>query len=112
MDGIWGRVQAEVDARQGKKGLSPYDLLELPKYQRDLMKKLLKQRVISLGDAAAELHQTEAEATQTLSGLVEKTYLIEFEKRGEKHYKLLLAHKEGKELPFNLWDDLAQKTST
>jgi len=112
VDGIWGRVQAEVDARQGRKGLSPYDLLDLPKHQRDLMKTLLKQRVISLHDAAAELHQTEAEAAQTLSELVEKTYLIEFEKKGEKQYKLLLARKEGKELPFNLWDDLSQKTST
>ena len=112
MDGIWGRVQAEVEAREGRKGLSPYDLLELPKPQRDLMKKLLKQRVISLHDAAAELQQTEAEAVQTLSDLVEKTFLIEFEKKGEKHYKILMARKEGKELPFNIWDDLAKKTST
>ncbi len=112
MDGIWGRVQAEVEAREGRKGMSPLDLLELPKRQRDLMKKLLKQRVISLRDAATELQQSEAEATQTLCELVEKTFLIEFEKKGEKHYKLLLARKEGKELPFNIWDELSQKTST
>jgi hypothetical protein len=112
VDGIWGRVQAEVDAREGRKGLSPYDLLELPKRQRDLVKRLLKQRVISLRDAAAELQQTEAEAAQTLGDLVEKTFLIEFEKKGETHYKLLMARKAGKELPFNIWDDLAQKTST
>lgn len=111
MDGIWGRVQAEVDARQGRKGMNPYDLLELPKRQRDLMKKLLKQRVISLSDAAAELKQTEDEAERTLSDLVEKTFLIEFEKKGKKHYKLLLARKEGKELPFNIWDELTEKTS-
>jgi hypothetical protein len=112
VDGIWGRVQAEVDARQGRKGLSPYDLLELPKQERELMKKLLKQRVISLCDAATELGQTEDEAVQTLGALVEKTFLIEFEKRGEKHYKLLMARKEGKDLPFNIWDELAQKTGT
>jgi hypothetical protein len=111
VDGIWGRVQAEVEAREGRKGMSPYDLLELPKHQRDLMKKLLKQRVISLRDAAAELQQTEAEADRTLSELVEKTFLIEFEKQGEKHYKILMARKEGKELPFNIWDELIQKTS-
>lgn len=112
MDGIWGRVKAEVDAREGRKGLSPYDLLELPKNERNLMKKLLKQRVISLAEAAADLKQTEAEAEKTLSALVEKTFLIEFEKKGEKHYKLLLARKEGKELPFNIWEDLAQKMET
>lgn len=111
MDGIWGRVQAEVDAREGRKGMSPYDLLELPRAQRELMKKLLKQKIISLRDAAAELQQTETETARTLSGLVEKTFLLEFEKKGEKHYKLLLARKEGKELPFNIWDDLTQKTS-
>lgn len=111
MDGIWGRVQAEVEAREGRKGMSPYDLLELPKHQRDLMKRLLKQRVISLPDAAAELQQTEAEADRTMSELVEKTFLIEFEKQGEKHYKILMARKEGKELPFNIWDELIQKTS-
>lgn len=109
MDGLWGRVKAEVDAREGKKGLSPYDLLELPKLERDMMKKLLKQRVISLAEAAVDLNQTEAEAEKTLSVLVEKSYLVEFEKKGEKHYKLLLARKEGKELPFSIWDDLAQK---
>ena len=75
------------------------------------MKKLLKQRVISLSEAAVELKQTEAEAAQTLGELVEKTYLIEFEKKGETHYKLLMARKEGKELPFNIWDDLSEKTS-
>jgi hypothetical protein len=112
VDGIWGRVRAEVEAREGRKGLSPYDLLQLPKPQRDLMKKLLKQRVISLSDAAAELAQTQVEATQTLNELVEKTFLIEFEKKGEKHYKLLMARKAGKELPFNIWDDLLEKTST
>jgi hypothetical protein len=111
VDGIWGRVQAEVEAREGRKGMSPYDLLELPKHQRDLMKKLLKQRVISLRDAAAEMQQTEAEADRTMSELVEKTFLVEFEKQGEKHYKILMARKEGKELPFNIWDELIQKTS-
>ena len=111
MDGIWGRVQAEVEAREGRKGMSPYDLLELPKEQRALMRKLLKQRIISLHDAAAELQQSDAEAARTLSDLVEKTFLVEFEKQGEKHYKILMARKEGKELPFNIWDELAQKTS-
>jgi hypothetical protein len=91
--------------------MNPFDLLELPEPERGFMKKLLKKRVISLSDAAAELEQSEAEAAQTLSPLVEKTFLIEFEKDAETHYKILLAHKEGKELPFNLWDDLAQKTS-
>jgi hypothetical protein len=112
VDGIWGRVQAEVEAREGNKGMSPYDLLQLPKLQRSLMKKLLKQRVISLSAAATELEQTEAEAAQTLAELVEKTFLIEFEKKGEKHYKLLIARKAGKELPFNIWDELLEKTST
>ncbi len=109
MEGIWGRVQAEMDARQGRKGLTPYDLLELPGRQRDLVKKLLKRRVISLSEAAAELGQSEAEAAQTLAGLVAKTYLIEFEKKGEPHYKLLMARKEGKELPFDIWQDLTAK---
>jgi hypothetical protein len=112
VDGLWGRVQAEVDAREGRKGLSPYDLLQLPKPQRDLMKRLLKERIISLSDAAAQLGQSEKEAAETLNELVEKTFLVEFEKKGKKHYKLLMARKAGKELPFNIWDDLLDKTST
>jgi hypothetical protein len=112
VDGIWGRVQAEVDARKGGKGMNPYDLLELPNPQRVLMKKLLKQRIISLSDAAAELKQTEEEAAQTMGELVDKTFLIEFEKKGETHYKLLLARKEGRDLPLNIWDELSEKTST
>lgn len=110
MEGLWGRVQAEVDARQGRIGMSPLDLLDLPGPQRSLMKKLLKQRFISLSDAAAELEQTEAEAAQTLDALVERTFLIEFEKKGERHYKILLARKAGRELPFNIWDGLTEKT--
>ncbi|MGD8622999.1 MAG: hypothetical protein PVJ34_00550 [Anaerolineae bacterium] len=109
MSGIWDRVQAEVEAREGQKGMSPYDLLELPRAQRALMKKLLKSKTISLADAARELGQSEAEAEKTLGALVEKTYLIAFEKKGVRHYKLLLARKAGKELPFNIWDDLSQK---
>jgi hypothetical protein len=112
VDGIWGRVQAEVEAREGHKGMSPYDLLQLPKPQRALMKKLLKQRIISLSEAAADLEQTETEAVQVLAELVEKTFLVEFEKKGEKHYKLLMARKAGKELPFNIWDELLEKTNT
>ena len=109
MDGMWGRIQAEMDAREGRKGMSPYDLLDLPKAERNLMRKLLKQRVISLADAAQDLQLPEAEAEETLGALVERTFLIEFQIRGEKHYKILLARKEGKELPFNLWDDLSHK---
>lgn len=112
MEGLWGRVRAEVEAREGRMGMSLYDLLELPRRERALMRKLLKQRVISLHDAAAELEQAEAEAAQTLAQLVEKTYLLEFEKKGEKHYKVLLARVQGKDLPFSIWDDLTQKTST
>jgi hypothetical protein len=112
VDGIWGRVQAEVEAREGHKGMSPYDLLQLPKPQRALMKKLLKQRTISLSEAATDLEQTETEAAQALGELVEKTFLVEFEKKGEKHYKLLMARKAGKELPFNIWDELLEKTNT
>ena len=112
MDGLWGRVQAEVDAREGRKGLSPFDLLQLPKPQRDLMKRLLKERVISLSEAAAQLGQSEDVAQTTLAELVERTFLLEFEKKGEKHYKLLMARKAGKDLPFNIWDELLEKTSS
>ncbi len=112
MDGLWGRVQAEVDARQGRKGMSPYDLLELPRPQRGLMKRLLKERVISLSDAAEQLGQDEAKAVETLGELVEKTFLIEFEKKGEKYFKILLARKAGRELPFDIWQDLLEKTGT
>lgn len=109
MDGMWGRMQAEVEAREGRKGLSPYDLLELPRPERSLMRKLLKQRVISLADAAKELGQPEEKAEEILDGLVERTFLLECQMKGEKHYKILLARKEGKELPFNLWDDLSHR---
>jgi hypothetical protein len=98
-----------MEAREGQKGMSPYDLLELPRAERNLMRKLLKQRVISLQDAADELQQSEQEAEKALDALVEKTFLIECQIRGQKHYKILLARKEGKELPFNLWDDLSHK---
>lgn len=110
MDGLWGRVQAEVDAREGRKGLRPIDLLQLPKPQLDLMKRLLKERVISLSEAAAQLEQSEEEAHTTLAALVERTFLLEFEKKGETHYKLLMARKAGKELPFSIWDELLEKT--
>lgn len=109
MDGMWGRIQAEMEAREGRGGLSPYDLLELPRPERNLMRKLLKQRVISLEEAARELQLPEQEAQETLDALVERTFLIECQIRGQKHYKILLARKEGKELPFNLWDDLSHK---
>ena len=109
MDGMWGRIQAEMEAREGRKGLNPYDLLELPRAERNLMRKLLKQRVISLEEAARELQLSEQEAEQTLDALVEKTFLLECQIEGQKHYKILLARKEGKELPFNLWDDLSHK---
>jgi hypothetical protein len=106
---MWGRIQAEMEAREGQKGMSPYDLLELPRAQRNLMRKLLKQRVISLQDAADELQQSEQETEQVLDALVERTFLLECQIQGQKHYKILLARKEGKELPFNLWDDLSHK---
>jgi hypothetical protein len=109
VSGLWDRVQAEVDAREGRRGLNPYDLLALPRAERALLKRLLKERIISLADAADQLDQTEKEAERTLAALVEKTYLIEFEKKGKKHYKLLMARKQGRELPFNLWDDLTER---
>jgi len=84
-------------------------LLELPRAQRTLFRRLLKERTITLTDAATELAQSEEEAVRTLGVLVDKTYLVEFEKKGQKCYKILLARKEGKELPCNIWDDLSGK---
>ena len=111
MEGIWGRVQAEVEENEGRRGMRPFDMLDLTHRERSLMKKMIKKRVISMSEAEVELEESEAQAAQMLAPLVEKTYLIEFEKKGKPHYKLLMARKRGRELPFNIWDNLTEKTS-
>jgi DNA-binding IclR family transcriptional regulator len=109
MDGLFDRLQAEIETRQQVEGITPADLLDLSPELRRIINTILRQGEMSLTEIVLQLDMRPSEVKDLLDTLVEKGYLRAFEVKGELHYKTFLAHKRGREVPLNIWEALGSK---
>lgn len=107
--GLFGRLAAELTAREKTPGLTMSDVLNMPDDQRQLFTWLLRQRTPGLTEVARFLGRDEAAAQAVLAGLVEQGLVREFEQRGTRRYQVRLAPKRGRTMPANLWQALDDK---
>jgi len=107
--GLFGRLEAELTAREKSPGLTMSDVLDMPDGQRQLINWLLRQRIADLAQVAHFLDCDEAAVRETLAGLVEGGLVREFEQRGTLRYQVRLAPKRGRTMPENLWQALDDK---
>ncbi len=102
-EGLFERLQQELEAREKAAGLSMADLLELPETLRKLVNWVMRQQDVRLAEAAAFLGLDEATSQATLAALVEKGFVRELTVRGEMCYRVRLARKRGRDLPLDVW---------
>ena len=108
-EGLFNRLQGELEAREKSPGLSMSDLLALPEPQSGLLRWMVRKGQVGLGDVTTFLEQDEAYTRALLADLLDKGFVREIEMRGVKQYLVRLAPKPRRELPANLWQALDDK---
>ncbi len=106
MAGLFNRLQDEIDARDEPGGLSPIDLLDMPKALATVINQIIRKNGIKLEDIAAELNQSSADTKATLDELVEKGYVRRVEVRDQIWYKAHFGRKADKVLSSSIWSSL------
>jgi hypothetical protein len=107
--GLFGRLEQELDARDKAAGLTMADILSLPDTLRELVNWMLRQDVVSLQAVTAQLGQDETTTRSTLTTLVDKGFVREMHIRGAPHYKVRITSRARRAVPPNLWAALDEK---
>ncbi len=110
-EGLFRRLEGEVQAREQSPGLRMSDLLALPEPVCSLLNWMLRQTQVSPGEVANWLGKDEAQAREVLADLLGKGFIREIEIRGVMTYRVRLAPKRGRALPSDLWKALEEKTA-
>ncbi|HEX7589218.1 MAG TPA: hypothetical protein VF478_12955, partial [Anaerolineae bacterium] len=90
-DGVYGRVQAELDARAQAAALTMAHVNDLPEKLRETMKWMMKEESVGVHHIVAGLGHDEAAAKELLSNLVARGLIHQTTKDGQVVYRSRLA---------------------
>jgi hypothetical protein len=107
--GLFGRLEAELTAREINPGLTMADVLGLPDDVRRLITWLIRERTVDMEDLIRFMGSDEAVVRTLLDDLVEKGYVREFERRGAHCVQVRLAPKRGSTMSDSLWQAIDEK---
>jgi hypothetical protein len=106
-EGLFDRLQTELEGREKAEGLSMADVLALPDPLRRFVNWLLREEEeVGLADAARQLGQDEVTAHAALAGLVAKGFIRELRVHGETRYQVRLSVSRRRQVPLDLWHAL------
>ncbi len=104
--GIFDRIQAEVEERERREGITPSALLDLPPEQRRLINHITRSGEQTAAQAASALDVPLDQVQEMLDLLAEKGYL-EREKRPEGWvYRTRFGRKRARQVPAGIWSAL------
>ena len=104
--GLFGRLQQELDAREKIAGLTMADILSLPADERQLINWMVRAGNVTLAEVVARLGQDEATVLAHLATLIEKGFLRELTLPEGYAYQVRMAPRRKRNLPDNLWQAL------
>lgn len=107
---LFQRLQEEIELRERTEGISPLDLLDLPPALQHVLTQITRAGQISLTDLATDLALPEEEVLVLTARLVEKGYLREYMRAGERYCRTHFGRKRERELPLDLWEALSERT--
>jgi len=107
--GIFDRIQAEIEEREKREGITPADLLDLSPSLRRLMNRITREGELTVEAAAEYIGESPENTRQMLDTLVEKGYLHREEKEEGVAYRTRFARRRGRELPPGIWSALGKK---
>lgn len=108
-EGLFDRLQAELEGREKAAGLSMADVLALPDPLRRLVNWLIREEEAGLADVASHLGQGEEATRAVLGGLVERGFMREMRVRGAVRYQVRLAVARRRQMPSDLWQALDER---
>ncbi len=109
MEGLFGRLQSELEGREKAAGLSMADVLALPDPLRRLMNWLIRAEEVGLADVASRLDQPEESARGIVAELVERGFVRELTVRGEARYRVRLSPTRPRRVPLDVWSALDER---
>ena len=116
MDGIFDRLQKQIDEKSKKEGMTLLDLADLPPALRKIMRVMLRQLQMSYPQLCEVVDQmpnsewmTRVQLDETLKKLVEQAWLIQIGTGERAIYKVNLRRKAGSQLGENIWNSLESK---
>ena len=109
VDKIESILNAEVEKASGKKGIAMTELLDLRTQHRKIVLELTKTGRLSSAELSEKLGMEEESVEGMMETLVEKGYITETMKEGEKKYEVSIARKKQKKVPLDIWSALEKK---
>ncbi len=106
--GLFGRLQQELAAREKTDGVTMADLLELPPMERQLLNWLIRTGDVSADAVAAQVGD-QAQAQSLLAGLIARGFVRETTSGSVLYYQVRLAPRRQRNLPANIWQALTTK---
>jgi hypothetical protein len=108
---MFDRLQRELRKRSKVEGITPADVMDLPKPLRAVMNKIMREGSMTLSDLTTELKLKTGEARQLGQTLVDKGFLTSTERAadGEVVYRTHYARKarkRGRGVPLDVWKAL------
>jgi len=110
MAGLFDRLQTEIDRRERVEGISPMDLLELPADLRKVVQTLARRGGMTVASLATELALAPSELAPLTEALVDKGLIEPSAVEGQPGYRVRFTRRRAREIPFNIWDALADRT--
>ena len=109
VDKIEAILNAEVEKASGKKGIAMSEFLDLRAPHRRIVLELTKTGRLSSAELSEKLGMEEESVEGMMETLVEKGYITETMKEGEKKYEVAIARKKQKKVPLDIWSALEKK---
>lgn len=108
-NGLFERLQDEIEARDRREGIGPVDVLALPKDLRGLIQRIMRRGQVSAAELVQELKSPEEAIEALLQSLVEKGYLARVPETTPLRYKVALGRRRTRQIPTGIWSALADK---
>ncbi len=105
-NGLFGRLQNELDARAGAQGITMTDILEMPEPLSTVMNWMVRVGDVSLPDITDRLGQDESRARELLVSMLNKGFVQELKTEGEARYRVRLITKPKRDVSIGLWKAL------
>ena len=116
MNGIFDRLQKQIDDKRKEGGITVLDLADLPPALRKIMKLMLRQIQMNYTQLVAAMEQipererlTRDDLDEALEKLVEQAWLVQIGKGNRAIYKVNLRRKAGSKLGESIWQNLEIK---
>jgi len=116
MDGIYDRLQKQIDDRRKEGGISVLDLADLPPTLRKIMRLMLRRLQMSYSQLREAFEQmpegdrlTRVYLDEALKELSGQAWLIQIGAGERAIYKVNLRRKAGSQLGESIWENLDAK---